>query len=1260
MPLAQRVLGATAMEHVKTNISNYFFHPQISVISHMQEPHPKLTNIAPGREPLEITDTEFNTVMSKEVKGWEQISSRLWQSFNNNREKHWHSSLWRMMGSTPGGGSMQNPDMLSTVMAKVLGRDPAAENEQLTRGAEKETVSLNEIFVSLICCSRGTLGEKAGALFNIYSDRELDNVAPYHRTPVTKLARSITKTADSSALDKNVAPPYPDTEEARNNALRFTVRSNYPYKNTRLGDVYIATLGGFIGYAQHEAESQTFNIWGPPPAAHKEASKTGNLMTTTTSNTNYPLVCIGEIEMAVMWTPSGPSVLETGQLMIRIYGIKFFMSNVSDYYKMNPWVEVCTFRDGRESQVPRWDPRRFLATGQAKSKLTTHGAFGGHIHFDQTLRDGIFGKGETHYKWLRDSKDMGFVAATETWSWNEVWGKQLSTQDFQVEKKFVEMSARKNVMDILGVRNIVQTILLRNQLNLTNRQAILIADSIFNRAGAVPGILEAILVPSVDPEEFMGVPNLAEAATKKGVKFTVVTNEVALEHERQIALNGGFMNLFMNKLLEKGRISLPKHMNIQIPVLGLGGDKPSTMLWIRYVRGGDGQHCIHPVPVSGKGEVWPNVGAEVEMELLNTWPQTKVTKDEFVSCLLSNPILAESLRRMGSGAVEQRRKEPVALEVVIMDPHHEEADQSFHEQLNAQQSILLEIWDADVGNQDFLGEAWLPPLSTLGPRMKDFVLPLKAADMTPDAENGPSRESDNSKVLWMAGDATKITGEIYVSASWVYPAYTQKENEETVVSEGGETISDRAMVQEKLHTGKLTLKIHKCKGLRRADAKKGRDCDPQVSVWIRNDVAQRWRRKPLCRTKVVPNNRSPTFNFAPDTFDIVNGSYESRFPPMAEGWFAEVKQLFELPSARRRRQENLENLAVRTFGSAGLKICFKGEEDEQPGPGKNHKVQVFLGDSIREFKNKLTLACEKEAAYWKNQAGPDAANEAAKYSDVKIGFKHLAMVFVSSSKLQKLIAQNLTKGEEYRLAYHQALNDPSSWEPLDPARSFAQYPQFRFNMKYAQQMRVVEATEAYKSQNLRYKAYAKSMNRVSWKDTNTPDSCFGWAKYEHKEKNGNVLLEEWRPALVGKGDPTSYKVDWLYRPAGSEPRTSLKKDQVLLAPRLPLFDDSIDPRHQEFLEQASTLRSSGKSDWDIEQILNQLQDEKFEEQRKAGTLEQDGEEEITKPPRITVDHIRAFLSRSELEAAKALNEEVNKREDVHKGRQTLLGHDSYH
>lgn len=95
-------------------------------------------------------------------------------------------------------------------------------------------------------------------------------------------------------------------------------------------------------------------------------------------------------------------------------------------------------------------------------------------------------------------------------------------------------------------------------------------------------------------------------------------------------------------------------------------------------------------------------------------------------------------------------------------------------------------------------------------------------------------------------------------------------------------------------------------------------------------------------------------------------------------------------------------------------------------------------------------------------------------------------------------------------------------------------------------------------------------------------------------------------------------------------RHEVSKPDVLLAPRCPMIDAYVHHDHAELLEQARTFRGIGKSDWEIEVILNKSLDDKWAAEHK------DHEISATKPPRITVDIIRNYLQRRDFaEANKA-------------------------
>jgi len=439
----------------------------------------------------------------------------------------------------------------------------------------------------------------------------------------------------------------------------------------------------------------------------------------------------------------------------------------------------------------------------------------------------------------------------------------------------------------------------------------------------------------------------------------------------------------------------------------------------------------------------------------------------------------------------------------------------------------------------------------------------------------------------------------------------------------------------------------------------------------------------LARTGVVRNNRNPkwTGEFKDSPFDIMTGSYEARFPPKQEGWYEEVKSVLRTQRQRRHISEDREMNALKRFGAAGLKMKFFETLPPENTPGSTeggdcHRMEVFLGDTVREFKSKLTQACEKEADYWAGKAKTDLE---AKFRNIRIGYKHLVMTFVPSPKVQRLYAQKLHEGQEYKHAYNQAIQDPSSWQPLDPTRTFGQYPQFGFGRKQPQLLRIVEASESYKLVNLRFKEFEREQGKATYQDRNERDECYGWAKYWHVNDTGvrpppstpNAPAPppavpitrdwEWRPAFISKGSggtdgaPLKYKVEWVFKPlqpgGGSQKtpqdqkqldergRFELFKQDVLLAPRCPLVDAYVHPDHAELLQQARTFRQIGKSDWEIEVMLNKSLDDKWAAEHQGGTADAGN-----RPPRITVDIIRNYLQRSDaVDAGKAGGAEASKK-----------------
>jgi hypothetical protein len=1342
----------------------------------------------------------LQAVLRMEIPQWEQFAIPLYEAFTNRRDLVMRNKFARREQQY---GWFNLFGFMNLNKHEKIVEDQCQMNLNVA-----PSVSMNEIYTSLICCSRGTLGAKASAFFEVYGYNQPGVDILKHNIPTNNLAKGVTRV--EAAKKKISLPPPPEKEHE--NALHFAVWSNHPQKHTLMGSVFIPKLGQFEGINSKDIKPITYNIWGSPIGDVQQALEAGKNQKQQhrsaiadhlfhnpnaneqrndwTSNVNVAhtsakeQICIGTIDLGIIWLPEGHSGNNEGQLVVNVTKVFFYEYYVFEANKKNPYVTLHTYmEDGRQNNTPlqidRWDNRQLIGTDEHRSWLTTHGAFGDKMFWMPTMKQGWLHR--EHFKNFLFEKDMGWVPEKTkdgkddkrhgSYNWNSKWGVQYSVPKFHFQSKFSKKEAKKNVVDLMGVRRIVQSVLQRSRLHMSNRQMVLTADTLFSRSGTVPGILEAVLVDTSDKErpkqpirlEINGLPAGGFVDTHEstcddwsflkqgwGNNFMDVTEQIVLEHERQVQYSGK-LNLFTKDYLdwysrggvEKGERKRTLDLqSMGIRNLGLSG----KTLWIRYVRAGDGERCTQGVCFSARTaapscrnacETWTGTSSsstsspgmnlynqicetpdpEVFMDLPKPCLQSWISREEFISCMMQSPLLGETIRRIGATDHVLHPKRPISLDVTIADPHREEEDDLFQDAINVQQSILLEVWDADLGQLygDFLGECWLPPLEQLTSYMKDYVLTLCPYNDSDEAERGASRPTRQKKITGVA-DAknAKITGQVMISAKWVYPKYSLDDEGKLIKAPNFEHEADvddsdiedkdpasleaRAMVQEGLHTGQLTIVINGARNLRRADASRlsfmKKECDAFVEGWRRNDVKNedypkgRWYERKMFRTTTAKNTKNPTWKSKHKTGtgekfskEIQAGAFEAAVDEpdgIIEITKDKFKDTFMKKTARREEEEDQVAALERRAHDEGLKLKFgvaaekakaenevklKAEEkagqakkeedkkeDDQLELGVHHGMEVYMGDTIREFKQKVTEACKRECAFWKGKGSAHDA-EMRKYADITISYRHLVMIFVYSAKVQQMVAQDLTRGKEYRHQYEIALLDPSSWEPLDPTRSFHQYPQYAFDSPQAHLIKIVEATESYKLRNVRYKEFLEEQDTRRYVDTDEEKQAYGYAKYIHKADG----TEEWRPALIklpndeqAKKGERQYVVDWCFRPGledlkdkhagGSQKRSGENKaqqdekdaalsmvsvDDVILAPRIPKMGDNFDPAHLEVLQMATTLRQMGKNDWEIEADLNKQLTAKWTAKKKA----EGGKESGDKPPKVTVDIIQTYVKR---------------------------------
>jgi hypothetical protein len=336
-----------------------------------------------------------------------------------------------------------------------------------------------------------------------------------------------------------------------------------------------------------------------------------------------------------------------------------------------------------------------------------------------------------------------------------------------------------------------------------------------------------------------------------------------------------------------------------------------------------------------------------------------------------------------------------------------------------------------------------------------------------------------------------------------------------------------------------------------------------------------------------------------------------------------------------------------------LKLFFSDPNDKDSPANKRergarHGVQIYLGDTIREFKNKVMVACRREAQACMAVKETDNAN---KYNLVAMTFKHVVTVFQPSDKLRQLAAQKRTDSHEYKRLYKNEENDPSCWQPLDPLRTFNHYAYNGFGQEKPQRLRISEGTEDYKLRNHRYRKYLAERENASKKpeDTNTEQQCFAYGQYKHMEDGGST---EWRACLVDRPESKditarSYKAKFIFTPKlgdvsaeaaaahmGDQTKDELDEAEVLLAPHQPKVLGSGHFEHQEFLAQAADLSKQGKSNQEIAKILNDKLMLKFKLSQEGMEKPAEGEEKKGEegskapvpPPPITVNEVAHHLA----------------------------------
>jgi hypothetical protein len=1107
---------------------------------------------------------------------------------------------------------------------------------------QERRMSLNEFFVALICCSKGTVGEKSMALFHLYAHCQSAHEVK-HQTPITKNAATVVEKIDGiqQKIETTMFKPPREQDISKTVALHFKILTqDGTMPHELFGEVFVPVLRPFTrANTPGVARVYDFSIWGvskrlPPGWRNMGNNKSDVLQEYGIRNV------IGDLSVRIKWIPSAEAT-NVGQIVIQLISIKFNPKMVEAPKLLNPKVDICTYDDAGE---------------EVRIKLKGGGAHDNFMEWKPTMWLDPFGNFRHHASQTGAHVVDGWDQRKEAYVWSQKTGEQFSEANVTIRKELAGGSSKRpNTISLEACRIIVQGIMNRSLFCVTNRQASLISDQIFNRACAVPALLDAMIVKGESQEmRYASLKDLKADFDVRRESYVNVTHQLILAHESSVSINGGNLNLFPPMSAMGGNNFT--HLNsikVQDPFPGL-----KKVLWIRYARAGDGERRNIKIDVSEEGNFRPaNVPLDMGFETPAEKVQMSVTKEEFVSCILQSPLLCESLRKftcVDNSCEKVPSSKPLKLDISIADPHKEEFEDDLMESLTVRQGVLFEVWDGDSTAKDhFLGEAWLPPWSTIGTNPKTFALPLQ--DYVETASRPDHRKKPPS------GKDRIITGHVTVEASWNFPG----ENPEELGP--NPKLEEIKKHKEMLHTGRLKLKIIKAENLfgsRDSDAalakqsKRGKVKygDPYVEVHFRNEAIVKtdhltgftplgWRTSYDLRTASNPkakNTAEPEWGDEKE-FQVKTGSFE-------------VKEKKE--KLARNRTQNIRDTDdfVKIGDTEELKIHFGPSPDggsKSDKPGHRHNLEVYLSDTIYQFKNKLQMAARSEALREKD---PKRRSLYEAMAD-DITQKHLVMVFQPSQKMKELSRTKPESNEYMRLFKEEIKHVSSSWQPLDNLRTFNHYSAiYGFGMSDTNpsRLRICEGTDDYKLRNNRFMAFENEQKRwaTSLEHTNNEKECFGFAKYIHKQDGDST---EWRQVLAQRA-PTApgdakrrYKVQFLQTPlsaaasagrpdgpafSNSASSTALddqmqerEADSVVLWPQVPKIDGSQDLQHQELLRKARQLKDQGLNERDIAAALNEELRRQEQEQAQASNEGRSlGEKQV-----ITVADVEHALKQADQE-----------------------------
>jgi len=362
---------------------------------------------------------------------------------------------------------------------------------------DQSHMCFNEFIAALICCSQGTAGDKARALFDLCAEERMGQPELPHRIPLSHVVIQ-REAPDTLQMGPTAVSSVTPTGT---HVLEIEVWGNE--YGQRAGYVFVDSLRPFTttsykGDEELRRQGLPFVVWSDPSPAAKR---------------------VGEVRLGISWTPRNPQTADVGTLSLCIRRLQLFDWSYDAALETmpRPWLQArASDKDGVK--------RPILLQGKL--------AF---AQMDGLLRSWAHQASQS-MTWT--SKEA-ILKDDQSWSWAKDVMQSASNLRFRAMSSASKGRMSTSTISLFRCRQLAECLVRRSGLYLTQRQVWQLADQCFQRSGGSRTILDALLLAGVEPapDARASGSQVRKMCQESGRDYVDITALVLREMEKSLGAN---------------------------------------------------------------------------------------------------------------------------------------------------------------------------------------------------------------------------------------------------------------------------------------------------------------------------------------------------------------------------------------------------------------------------------------------------------------------------------------------------------------------------------------------------------------------------------------------------------------------------------------------------------------------------------------------------------------------------------------------------